>query len=111
PADFAVAAGADVRLRVQGGLGNDVLSVVKGGSLNPFVDGRLDIDLAGGAGTDALTVALPLDMFGGQLWLRADGGPGNDKLSVDVDNSPPAGTARPHFVVSGRGGQGSVTLE
>ncbi|HKA03915.1 MAG TPA: hypothetical protein VKD67_06280, partial [Acidimicrobiales bacterium] len=108
--DFRIDSAADVKLLAVGGLGNDTLKVVKDGTLAPFVDGRLDIDLQGSAGNDILSADLPLNMFG-TIRLRAKGGAGNDIITatVDTSSSPPGSMPLHDIFIAGGAGNDTIT--
>jgi len=80
---------AEVTFRVLGGLGNDTLAVTRGATFGGvyFPSGLVEADLKGGAGNDSLTLDLGGDALEayGRLRLRADGGAGNDVLSLAAD--------------------------
>jgi hypothetical protein len=100
-----------VTFRVLGGVGNDVLAVTRGATFGSvyFPSGQVEADLKGGVGNDTLTVDLggnALDAFG-RLRLRADGGAGNDVLSLAADVK--AGSV-PLFDAAVTGGVGHDTV-
>jgi hypothetical protein len=77
---------------VDGGPGNDVLSVTRDGTSSAtgaVVSGVLDLRLSAGLGNDAITLDLGgrglADFNGGTLRVRADGGAGADTLRVTLD--------------------------
>lgn len=89
--------GGAALLDVDGGQGNDQISVTRDGSVGPaFLDGLFTLLLAGGEGNDTINVDFgapdyfqtfnsPTAQDRG-LRLRASGGAGNDSLNVQVAN-------------------------
>ncbi len=108
---FAVDAGSVVWLRFAGGAGADKMGVSVASGAPAVVNGELDVTLAGGAGNDALAATLPLDLSGGILRLRADGGADNDSVTVDVDSSTSSAPPRHDVLVSGGAGNDLVTFD
>src|SRR5205823_3494199 len=87
---FGVKDHSQATIAVQGGAGADTL-VAKGTGSSDFLflgaDARLEVDLDGGAGKDALTVdlATPGTLAGvGELRLRLDGGLDNDTITCMI---------------------------
>jgi hypothetical protein len=114
---FSLTGSSEAHFRALGGLGNDILSVTRNGTVGNVLHqgGIFDVDLVGGAGNDSLTVDVAGNSYNPSanalLRLRADGGVGTDVLAVRVDAQA---ASVPVFDASVTGGAGndnvSVTL-
>jgi hypothetical protein len=73
---------ADLDIRLNGGIGNDTLTVdLGGGGIDAFTNGTIRVRADGGAGNDLVTVIF--DSTGpGRYDVAVTGGPGNDTLSA-----------------------------
>jgi hypothetical protein len=92
-------------LTVNGGPGNDVVTVGRNGTTGPAVAGDMvELDLNGGAGNDTISVdfgggGFAFSSLGGER-LRIDGGSGFDLINVTLDSTTPT-TARHDISISG----------
>jgi hypothetical protein len=80
--------GADFDMRLKGGIGNDTITVdLGGGGIDAFTNGTIRLRADGGAGNDLFNMVLdssePSPTSGpGRYDVAVTGGPGNDTLSA-----------------------------
>jgi hypothetical protein len=104
-ANTSVPVNQPLHLTVNGGLGNDTITVGRNGTTGPAVAGNMvELDLNGGAGNDIITVdfgggGFQFSALGGER-LRIDGGNGVDLINVILD-SITATAARHDISISG----------
>ncbi len=88
---FDIGSGSEVRFDVSGGAGDDVMTFTRNataGGATTVDAGLLDIHADGGIGNDTITVDLGgggFQMNGGTLGLRAIGGQGNDTINATLE--------------------------
>jgi hypothetical protein len=90
--NFTVAAGGEVRFRVSGGDGGDIITFTRDTTVvgnTAINNGEIDVALDGGPGSDKFTVDLGSGGFtnNGIFRLRTDGDSGNDTTTVSLDLS------------------------
>ncbi len=112
---FVVDPGGEVRYRVQGGDGNDIILFQRDTTI-PLItaadNGELDVAIDGGPGADTITVDLAGGgmTYNGLLRLRVDGDSGNDVTKVLLDLAPASLTPKLDVFVGGESGNDTTTF-
>ncbi len=96
---------------VNGGNGNDTITQRSAnGTRSATFEGVFSNNFLGGSGSDAITMAMEtLSLNGGTLALNADGGDGNDTVSISATVHPASTGGR--IDILGGGGAGDDTLD
>ena len=100
------------RTTVNGGIGRDTITQRSAnGSRSAAFEGVFSNDFLGGLGNDTLEVAMePVSLNGGTLHLNADGGDGNDNVSVAATAHPASTGGRIDILAAGGKGNDALAL-